>query len=164
MFRGGFHMFCVPLLLQVLLINPDQERKHKNSIWLLCWSVFSHNLLLGLSASKSKLAKKLHTQTHTCKVTLMLSAACWHMAASHTKTEALEFSISIPKPWWLPLLQSGTVCARCCSRATDWTRAKVCRARRGTKNIRLQIWMLAQMEVMEENAQCLIASSTTLIN
>lgn len=24
------------------------------------------------------------------------------------KTETLEFSISIPKLWWLPLLQSGT--------------------------------------------------------
>ena len=81
-----------------LLISSDLEWKHKNI--LLRWSVFLHNLLLGLSALKSTQARKSHTQTH--KVTLMLSAACWHMAASHTKTEALEFSISIPKPWRLP--------------------------------------------------------------
>ncbi len=96
----------------------------ENSVWLLCLSVCSHNLLLGSSTWETSWQRN-HTLRHTHKVTLMLSAVLWHMAASHTKLKPLNFPLVFQNRG-CSFFQSGTVCA--------------CRAHKGDKNIRLQVW------------------------
>lgn len=80
------------------------------------------------------------------------------------KTEALEFSISIQKPWWLPFLQSGTVCAPfCCVETPIESRPTIVMHTEVAKTSDFRFRMRAQMELMEKNTPCLVQSRTTLI-
>lgn len=123
------------------------------------WSEISYNLLLGSKCLEKQAGKEI---THTQKVTLMLSATCWHMAASHTKLKPLNF----------PLVFQN--CSGCCSfglvksvhrpveEMLTEHRPKIVKQTEVGKTD-FGFTMFAQMALMEKNAQCLISLTTTLI-